>query len=57
MTVKTPTFSLKYKIFVLANQDVVDYQSLFVHILCMRITTKKVERWTSTVHDMEFGWL
>ena len=52
MTAKLLTFSLKYKLFVLANQDFVNYQSLLPYILRMRISNKTVERQPSTVQHI-----
>ena len=35
---------MKYKLYALANQDVIDYQSLLVQISRMRITKKTIQR-------------
>ena len=44
MTVKLLTFLLKYKVFVLANQNVANYQFLLFCTSRLRITNKTIQR-------------
>ena len=49
---------MKYRQSALANQDVTDYQSSLMEIVCMRITNQTMQRrpsMTSNLEDFEFG--